>query len=57
VVEIKLPPGNDSHCFWIHGQICYFVALLYPKKANKPGYGQPCISNSAKATTKQPENQ
>jgi hypothetical protein len=38
--KIKSTAGNVLYSFPIHGQIHHFVTPLYPKKANKPGYGQ-----------------
>jgi hypothetical protein len=53
---IKLPPDSGLYCFWIHGQIHYLVSLLYPNKANKPGYGELYIFKSAEEKTKWLEN-
>jgi hypothetical protein len=40
-----------------HGYIYYLVSPLYLNEANKPGYGQRYILDSAEATTKRLENQ
>jgi hypothetical protein len=53
--EITLPSGNGPYSSWTHGQIYHSVSMVYPNKANKQGYGQLHILNSAK-TTKWLEN-
>jgi hypothetical protein len=47
---IKSPTGNGSYCFQIHSRTYRLASELYPKEANKPGYGQPYILYSAEAT-------
>jgi hypothetical protein len=38
--------------FRIHGQIYHLISPLYPKEANKPGYGQLYIFNIVEAMTR-----
>jgi hypothetical protein len=54
--EIKSLPENGPYSFRTHGQIYHSVSPLYPNGANKPGYGQLHIFDSAEATTKQLED-
>jgi hypothetical protein len=53
-VEIKSPPGNGPYCFRTHGQDLPFGLT---NEANKPGYGELRIFDSAEATTKRLEGQ
>jgi hypothetical protein len=55
--EMKSPPGNGQYCFWIHGQTYRLASSLYPNEANKSGYGQLYIYDSAETTTEWSENQ
>jgi hypothetical protein len=55
--KFNFPPVNGLYHFQIHGQIYHLVAPLCPNEANKPGYGQLYIFNSAEAGTKRLENQ
>jgi hypothetical protein len=48
--EIKSPSEDNPYCIWIQGQIEHMVSPLYPNKANKPGYGQLYIVDSAEET-------
>jgi hypothetical protein len=50
--DIKSPPGNGPYCFRIHGQVYPLNSTLYPNKANKSGYRQIHIFDSAQAITK-----
>jgi hypothetical protein len=49
-MEIKSLSANGQNCFRIYAQIHHLVTPLYPNEANKPGYGQLYISDSAEAT-------
>jgi hypothetical protein len=55
--EIKSSLGNVPYYFQIHGKIDRFVSLLCLNEANKLGYRQLYIFDSAEATTKWPGNQ
>jgi hypothetical protein len=55
--EIKFTPANGPYFFRIHGQIYSLVLPLYPNEANKPGYEQVYIADSAEGTKYQLENQ
>jgi hypothetical protein len=51
-MEIKSPLESRPYCFRIHGRISCLVSSLYPNEANKPGYGQFYIFDSAAVTIK-----
>jgi hypothetical protein len=54
--EIKSPPVSGPYFFRIHGQIYHLVSQPYSNEANKPGYVQLYIFDSAEPTIKRLEN-
>jgi hypothetical protein len=55
-LAISSPPRNVSYGFRVNSQIYHLISPLCPNEANKPGYRQFYIFDSAEATTDRLEN-